>query len=104
MENPWPGGRYSISPRSSNQSPGLAPQRICAPGGAKTSTLKSYNSKNGETCLPSLDSLLSALLIYRSCCSFRPPPINNMHAELLCVCRNLCGSPPDRTLHLGVQR
>jgi hypothetical protein len=55
-----------------------------------TSTLKSYNSKNGELSLPSLESLLSALLIYMRCCSFQPCTINNMSAELHCVCRNLC--------------
>ena len=61
-----------------------------------TSTLKSYNSKNGELCLPSLESLLSALLIYMRCCSFRPCTINNMSAELHCVCRNLCSAACDQ--------
>jgi len=55
-----------------------------------TSTLKSYNSKNGELSVSSLESLFSALLIYMRCCSLPPCTINNMSAELHCVCRNQC--------------
>ena len=41
IEKPCPGGKCSISPRTSNESPTFALQWIVAPGGAITSTRRS---------------------------------------------------------------